>query len=159
LDSCWAHGPPTELYLPHWGPVAGFCPPSRNETLSGETVPVPRLPVTRLTGRLRRARRICACILRRWAGRCWMAGLILICAVLAVGLALVIHGTLVKNRLGINLDSVSCPRCNTVLPQVRKPRSLQQSMWGGCTCPNCGVEIDKWGREVNPTMETPAKTS
>jgi hypothetical protein len=46
-----------------------------------------------------------------------MAVLIVICAVLAVGLALVIHGTLVKNRWGINFDSVSCPRCSTVLPQ------------------------------------------
>jgi hypothetical protein len=87
-----------------------------------------------------------------------MIGVIAICAVLAVGMALVIHGTLVKNKWGINLDSVSCPRCNTVLPQVRKPRSLQQSVWGGWTCPNCGVGMDKWGREMNPTMEIPAKT-
>lgn len=56
-------------------------------------------------------------------------------------LVAVIYGTLAKNRWGINLGSVSCPRCNTLLPQVRKPPSLQQSMWGGCTCPDCGVEV------------------
>jgi hypothetical protein len=47
-----------------------------------------------------------------------------------------------------NLASVSCPRCNALLPQVRKPRSSQQTMWGGWTCPKCGVDVDKWGREV-----------
>jgi len=79
-----------------------------------------------------------------------MTGLLIFtCGVFAVGLEAVIYGTLAKNRWGINLESVSCPRCNMLLPQVRKPRSLQQSMWGGCTCPNCGVEVDKWGREVN----------
>jgi len=60
------------------------------------------------------------------------------------------YGTLVRNKWGINSDSVSCPRCNTALPQARKPRSLRQSLWGGWTCPNCGVEVDKWGRELPP---------
>jgi hypothetical protein len=81
-----------------------------------------------------------------------MTGLLIFsCGVLAVGLVAVIYGTLAKTRWGINLGNVSCPRCNSLLPQVRKPRSLQQSMWGGWTCPNCGVEVDKWGREVNTT--------
>jgi hypothetical protein len=65
------------------------------------------------------------------------------CGVVAVGLALVIYGTLVKNGWGINLNSVSCPRCNAVLPQVRKPRSRKQAMWGGWTCLNCGAEL-RW---------------
>jgi hypothetical protein len=80
-----------------------------------------------------------------------MTVLIVIFAVLAVGLALVIYGTLVKNKWGVNLDSVSCPRCNTVPPKLREPRSRQQSMWGGWTCPSCGLDVDKWGRELNPT--------
>ena len=77
-----------------------------------------------------------------------MIGLIVICGALVVGLALVIHGTLAKHKWGINLDSVSCPRCNTLLPVMRMPRSLQQAMWGGWTCGTCGAEVDKWGREV-----------
>jgi len=70
---------------------------------------------------------------------------------LAVGMVLVIYGSIAKNRWGINLNEVFCPRCKTALPQVRKPQSFRQSLWGGCTCPNCGVEVDKWGREVLPT--------
>ena len=67
---------------------------------------------------------------------------------LVVGFLLVIHGTLAKNKWGINPKRVSCPKCNTAFPQVRKPRSVRQRMWGGWTCPNCGVEVDKWGREI-----------
>ena len=37
-------------------------------------------------------------------------------------MVLVICGTVVKNRWGINLDPVSCPRCNTPLPQIRRPQ-------------------------------------
>ena len=77
-----------------------------------------------------------------------MIGLIVICGALAVGLVLVIHGTLAKNKWGINLDSVSCPHCNTLLPVMRMPRSLQQAKWGGWTCRTCGAEVDNWGREV-----------
>ena len=77
-----------------------------------------------------------------------MIALFVIFGVFAIGMALVVYDTVAKNRWGINLDDVSCPRCNTVLPKVRKPRSRQQAMWGGYTCPTCGLEIDKWGREV-----------
>lgn len=69
--------------------------------------------------------------------------------VLAAGMVLVVYGTIAKNRWGINLSPVSCPRCNTTLPQVRKPQSSSQAMWGGYTCPNCEIEADKRGREVN----------
>jgi hypothetical protein len=70
--------------------------------------------------------------------------------VLIAGMVLVIYGTIAKNRWGINPDAVSCPRCNTPLPQVRKPQSLRQAMWGGGTCPACGLETDKWGRKASP---------
>jgi hypothetical protein len=70
--------------------------------------------------------------------------------VLAAGMVLIVYGTIAKNRWGINLGPVSCPRCNTMLPQVRKPQSSRQAMWGGYTCPNCKTEADKWGREVDP---------
>ena len=68
--------------------------------------------------------------------------------VIGIGMALVVYGTIAKNRWGINLDPVSCPRCNTQLPQIRQPQDLRQRMWGGGTCPSCGVEVDKWGREI-----------
>jgi hypothetical protein len=77
-----------------------------------------------------------------------MTALAIIFGVLTVGMALVIYGTLARNRWGINPDAVSCPHCNTPLPQARRPRSFQQAMWGGWTCPACGAEADKWGRTV-----------
>jgi hypothetical protein len=69
-------------------------------------------------------------------------------ATLALGLALIIHGTLVKNRWGINLRPVSCPDCGTQIGQVRAPKSGNQAMWGGHTCPFCKCEMDKWGRPI-----------
>jgi hypothetical protein len=69
---------------------------------------------------------------------------------LAAGGALVAYGTAAKNRWGINLEAVSCPRCKTPLPGLREPRSLRQALWGGWTCPVCGAGVDKWGREVAP---------
>ena len=63
-------------------------------------------------------------------------------------MVLVIFGTVVKNRWGINLDPVSCPRCNTLFPRIRQPQNIQQALWGGGTCAKCGAEVDKWGREV-----------
>ncbi len=71
---------------------------------------------------------------------------------IAVGMALVVYGTIAKNRWGINLAEVSCPRCNKLLPRLRRPQSRKQALWGGSTCPNCGAEVDKWGREV-PTAQ------
>jgi DNA-directed RNA polymerase subunit RPC12/RpoP len=79
-----------------------------------------------------------------------MAFLGAIFGVLAVGMLLVIHGTITKNRWGINLDAVTCPRCGAPLPRVRKPESLRQALWGGYTCATCGAEVDKWGRELMP---------
>ena len=70
--------------------------------------------------------------------------------ILAVGGALVAYGTATKNRWGINLASVSCPRCKTPLPRLHEPRSIHQELWGGWTCPSCGAGVDKWGREIAP---------
>ncbi len=51
-----------------------------------------------------------------------------------------------KGRWGINVHSpVYCPQCRTALPMIRKPTSVEQAMWGGCTCRQCGAEVDKWG--------------
>ena len=75
-----------------------------------------------------------------------MFSLLLLVALTAIGMVLVMYGTIAENRWGINLSAVSCPSCKTRLPQIRKPNSLRQAMWGGYTCPACGTEIDKWGR-------------
>lgn len=76
--------------------------------------------------------------------------MLIISVVGGLGVLLVLYGTLAKNRWGINLDPVSCPRCKTALPRLYEPRSLRQAAWGGWTCPNCGAGVDKWGREVVP---------
>jgi hypothetical protein len=52
---------------------------------------------------------------------------------LGIGMVLVIYGTIARNRWGINTDQVFCPRCKTPLPQIRKPQTLQQALWGGGT--------------------------
>lgn len=74
--------------------------------------------------------------------------LAIILGIFAIGIVFIVYGTIVKNNWGINVDPVSCPRCNTPLPIIRKPRTLRQAMWGGGTCPVCGIDVDKWGREV-----------
>jgi hypothetical protein len=66
-------------------------------------------------------------------------------------LALVIHGSIVKNRWGINLKPVACPSCGTMMPRTRMPSSSRQAIWGGFTCPKCGCEMDKWGRRLSAT--------
>ena len=67
---------------------------------------------------------------------------------LGVGTVLVLYGTIARNRWGINLAPVFCPRCGTVQPRRRQPQNTRQALWGGGTCAPCGAELDKWGREV-----------
>jgi hypothetical protein len=70
-------------------------------------------------------------------------------SILLLGLVLVVHGTAVKNKWGVNLDGSSCPRCHAAIPSIRVPKSMAQALWGGSVCQNCGCEVDKWGREVS----------
>jgi hypothetical protein len=74
---------------------------------------------------------------------------LVILVLLVISIAIVARGTATKNRLGVNLGPVSCPRCSTPFPTLRIPKSLRQARWGGWTCPTCGVEVDKWGREIH----------
>ena len=53
-----------------------------------------------------------------------------------------------SSRFGLNFQIPNCPKCNQKLPPLRTPTSIQQSLWGGWTCFNCGCEIDKWGKEI-----------
>ena len=53
-------------------------------------------------------------------------------------------------RWGMNfkgLAGVDCPVCDEPMPAVRIPKNLSQMVWGGWTCPECGAEVNKWGRE------------
>lgn len=67
---------------------------------------------------------------------------------LGVGTGLVLLGTLGKDRWGINLAKPVCPNCKTALPRIRKPKNQRQALWGGWTCPQCALELDKWCRPV-----------
>ena len=69
-------------------------------------------------------------------------------AAMFAGVIAVVLGTVNKTNWGINLQPVRCPRCGTVQPRVRMPGNGRQAMWGGSTCPSCGLELDKWGRPV-----------
>ena len=53
-----------------------------------------------------------------------------------------------KGRFGINVRVPNCPKCGQPAPVIRKPKSIRQFLWGGCTCTKCGCEIDKWGNEI-----------
>ena len=48
-----------------------------------------------------------------------------------------------------NLAAVDCPKCGQRMPTLRLPTNLHQMMWGGWTCPNCGCEMDKWGKALD----------
>ena len=77
-----------------------------------------------------------------------MSADLLFIAVIAValGVGLILLGTMRRNRFGINAGAVACPSCGAEQPVLRKPASLQQALWGGWTCRSCGRQIDKWGR-------------
>jgi hypothetical protein len=54
-----------------------------------------------------------------------------------------------KGRWGLgSLTGTKCPRCGTRLPAIRKPTSIEETVWGGWTCPKCGCKVDKYGREI-----------
>lgn len=52
------------------------------------------------------------------------------------------------SKLGMSLGNKVCPKCATKLPMVRKPKNKDQAMFGGWTCKNFGIEIDKYGKEL-----------
>jgi hypothetical protein len=43
--------------------------------------------------------------------------------------------------------AVVCPCCTALLPPVRMPSSLSETLSGGWTCKNCGCKVDRRGRE------------
>jgi hypothetical protein len=72
----------------------------------------------------------------------------IIAVALAIFLGLILYGTIVKNKWGLNLRRVSCPNCGTEMPRVRAPASITEALWGGLTCPKCKCQMDKWGRRL-----------
>ncbi len=49
---------------------------------------------------------------------------------------------------GINFGTVHCPDCFAKMAGVRIAKSWRQLLWGGWTCPDCGCEMDKWGKAM-----------
>lgn len=54
---------------------------------------------------------------------------------------------------------MKCPKCGFVLPKFRKPQSSKQAMWGGCTCLNCGAEVDRSGNLIGEGAGVPKPVS
>src|SRR4051812_32581001 len=76
---------------------------------------------------------------------------------LLVGLVLMVRDTVrQRGRWGINTKPARCKKCGQPAPVVRVPKSLNQTLWGGWTCAECGFELDKWGEPV-PNQTAPAK--
>jgi hypothetical protein len=73
---------------------------------------------------------------------------VVVASLVLLGILLVAFGTTTRNRWGINPESVNCPACGSPVPQVRRPKSLGQALWGGWTCEKCSCEMDKWGRLI-----------
>jgi hypothetical protein len=73
--------------------------------------------------------------------------------IFVIGLAILagflVIGSVFRTRWGINFKPVNCPRCGTPAPKIRTPASLDETLWGGSTCQNCGCKFDKWGRDLS----------
>ena len=52
-----------------------------------------------------------------------------------------------KKKLSVNLKAVKCPECGIEQPKVRKPKGMQEILWGGSTCKECGCKMDKQGKK------------
>jgi hypothetical protein len=49
---------------------------------------------------------------------------------------------------GLTFKRAVCAQCGILMPTFRKPANWRQFMWGGWTCPECGFELDRYGRPV-----------
>jgi len=81
----------------------------------------------------------------------WLAVAIflMVAGPLLVGLVLVVRDTIrQRGKWGINCRLPLCGECGEQMPVVRKPVNWRQGLWGGWTCPQCGLEMDKWGHPV-----------
>jgi ssDNA-binding Zn-finger/Zn-ribbon topoisomerase 1 len=53
-------------------------------------------------------------------------------------------------RQGLKGPERHCPDCDAPLPRIRKPANLRQLLWGGNTCPQCGCEVNRNGKKIEP---------
>ncbi|MEO8002015.1 MAG: hypothetical protein ABI644_09065 [Arenimonas sp.] len=60
---------------------------------------------------------------------------------LAGGLAVVIYGILQPRK--------TCPKCNQLLPMMRKPKTAREAVLGGWHCPKCNAKIDRKGALIS----------
>ncbi len=72
---------------------------------------------------------------------------VLIVVALGAGGAFTWQQNRTQGRFGIGKLRAKCPRCATPLNAVRKPSSMDEALWGGWTCPNCGCKVDRYGKE------------
>jgi hypothetical protein len=84
---------------------------------------------------------------------------VVVFGLLITGAVLVVRDTIRQSgQWGINFTIPNCRHCNAAMPVVRAPANFRQMMWGGWTCSECGLEVDKWGEPV-PDQAGPAKWS
>ncbi len=70
-------------------------------------------------------------------------------AVIAVGFIIFLRiASKNKSKLGVNLNAVYCPKCETKQPRIRVPKNASQLLFGGTTCPNCNTNLDKYGNII-----------
>lgn len=82
---------------------------------------------------------------------------VVIFGALTVNVVLVIRDTIrQRGKWGINFKRAVCTECDAPMPLVRRPANWQQALWGGWTCAECGLELDKWGHPVED-QDAPAK--
>jgi len=75
-------------------------------------------------------------------------------AIIIGGLA----GGLAVLQLGLLMPRKFCPKCNTVLPRLRKPSSGRESMLGGWSCKSCNAKIARNGTLL-PTSDAPINSN
>ena len=56
-----------------------------------------------------------------------------------------IAGGLAVLAIGFLVPRKSCPKCNTLLPRIRKPVDNREAMLGGWHCPSCNAKIARNG--------------
>jgi hypothetical protein len=82
---------------------------------------------------------------------------VIVFGLLITGAVLVIRDTVrQRGRWGLNFSAPRCRHCTTPMPVVRVPASFSQALWGGWTCSECGLEVDKWGEPI-PNQKAKAK--